>query len=439
MKATNCVGSSKNGSKNGVEPVKATHSLRGNTAGEVAKVPNLRRRLTISSQCGELPGVGPSTASTSSTTTVTSPEQARALIKTLKETDVLSIVHEDGPYPAEKGANYRRLSISTATDITAAARRRSFLEKKATVEGVENQQSAIESLASMGIGTACKKGKKPESPNQDSFSVVIVEDKFKLYAVFDGHGACGHDVSNFCRDSIIKLFLRNPKRDDQPEQALAEAFVESQKLLESLSRRRDGDRLDCSTSGTTCTVVYQPVTVTPPTLILAHVGDSRAVLAQKRGGKLVATDLTEDHKPDIAVEKARIEKAGGTVAFDGHFNHRVFTKDGQGGLNMSRALGDITVSKVGVSSVPETSTVPLSVSKVALEEDMQDELMLILCSDGVWEFIESDEAAQIVDKFGKDRVQEATEYLAKTAWDRWMADSGDEISDDITAIIAYLP
>ena len=42
-------------------------------------------------------------------------------------------------------------------------------------------------------------------------------------------------------------------------------------------------------------------------------------------------DLSVDHKPESEEEKARVEKAGGKITKDGRVN---------GGLNLSRALGD---------------------------------------------------------------------------------------------------
>ena len=57
-------------------------------------------------------------------------------------------------------------------------------------------------------------------------------------------------------------------------------------------------------------------------------GDSRCVLCTSEG---TAVDLSEDHKPESDVEKARVEKAGGKITKDGRVN---------GGLNLSRALGD---------------------------------------------------------------------------------------------------
>ena len=57
-------------------------------------------------------------------------------------------------------------------------------------------------------------------------------------------------------------------------------------------------------------------------------GDSRCVICGKDG---TTKELSEDHKPESEVEKARVEKAGGKITKDGRIN---------GGLNLARALGD---------------------------------------------------------------------------------------------------
>ena len=62
-------------------------------------------------------------------------------------------------------------------------------------------------------------------------------------------------------------------------------------------------------------------------LYVANAGDSRCVLC--RDGK--ALDMSVDHKPEDAIEKDRIEKAGGRITMDGRVN---------GGLNLSRAIGN---------------------------------------------------------------------------------------------------
>jgi protein phosphatase 2C family protein 2/3 len=67
--------------------------------------------------------------------------------------------------------------------------------------------------------------------------------------------------------------------------------------------------------------------ITDTEIICANAGDSRCVVGV--GG--VAKEMSIDHKPDNAPEKARIEKAGGFVE-----DNRV-----KGVLNLSRSLGDL--------------------------------------------------------------------------------------------------
>ena len=68
--------------------------------------------------------------------------------------------------------------------------------------------------------------------------------------------------------------------------------------------------------------------VTKDDIICANAGDSRTVLGRSSGKK--CEELSEDHKPDNPLEKARIEKAGGFVE-----ENRV-----NGSLNLSRSIGD---------------------------------------------------------------------------------------------------
>ena len=118
-------------------------------------------------------------------------------------------------------------------------------------------------------------------------------------------------------------------------------------------------------------------------LIMANVGDSRAILGRRgRWNRMEAMDLTVDHKPEDPEERVRIEYSGGAVAqqeydpgqFEGPF--RVFRAGTSApGLAMSRSLGDLEAEKVGVIPDADTST---------WEFKRGDELLLI-ASDGLWE------------------------------------------------------
>merc|ERR1711879_28397 len=107
-------------------------------------------------------------------------------------------------------------------------------------------------MGEQGIGFSCMKGKKPESPNQDSFGFLLAEGEFALYLVLDGHGPKGHDVSSVVLERIIESILRKTKRSKADFQ---EAFLEAQKFVEDLTQDTGSD-LDATMSGTTVTMAY---------------------------------------------------------------------------------------------------------------------------------------------------------------------------------------
>lgn len=100
---------------------------------------------------------------------------------------------------------------------------------------------------------------------------------------------------------------------------------------------------------------------------------------------------------------------------------------------MSRAFGDTTAHReAGLSCVPEVNEI------VVQPEDRG----VLLCTDGVWEFIDApDAAAMAMSQYTKEAgdVQASAEYLAKRSWDFWMEDSENEISDDITSMLCVFP
>lgn len=346
---------------------------------------------------------------------------------------------DEGELPSLKGtmatviagsAGKTTLAIRTVTDALRG-RKKAFEDKDITTEGMDAPKM-LAALAESGIAVTCRKGLKADSPNQDCYSIVIQEGQFKLFAVFDGHGPTGHDVSGFAAEILVKLFLRHPERDGKTQDAFRDAFVETQKMLEAMTKKGE---MSANDSGSTGTVVYMPAGAN--CLFVAHVGDSRSVMGRRgdKANSVVNDDLTVDHKPELKQERERIEKAGGIVVFDGYFNYRVYSSDGRGGLNMSRALGDSLAHKAGVTAVPEFKQVSLDVTKV---DTQGKELFVLLCSDGVWEFMESQAACDVVLKHGRSAPQKAVEELAKTSYELWMDDSEGEVSDDITAILVWL-
>ncbi|KEP61778.1 UNVERIFIED_CONTAM: PP2C, putative [Hammondia hammondi] len=287
--------------------------------------------------------------------------------------------------------------------------------------------SNVESvMRSLGFGFACRKGLKPDSPNQDDFAALCCS-AFRLFGVFDGHGPSGHDVSGYVHRMLFALLLTDETLNRNPQLALRNAFVATHQSV--LAYAAHTEHFDCSLSGSTASVVLQ----TQRKLFVAHVGDSRAVLARQRKDGVVAETLTVDHKPTTPAERARIEAAGGELKrLECDIPYRVFLKGRlYPGLAMSRALGDAIASHAGVSCEPDLSTVELDRSC----------LFVIIASDGVWEFISNQEAVNIVNEAmgseRKVRAKAAAERLALEAFKRWVEEEGNVV-DDITCQIICL-
>ena len=140
-----------------------------------------------------------------------------------------------------------------------------------------------------------------------------------------------------------------------------------------------------------------------------------------------------EHRPPLQ-ERARIEGAGGVVSPGGPGGRpsRVWA-NGRVGLAMSRSIGDGECKKVGVIPDPEIQKFVLSPPK---DKNGDGDLFVIVASDGVWEFIESQEAAEIVAT--KPHASDACELLVKESAERWRREEGN-YRDDITAIITFLP
>lgn len=304
----------------------------------------------------------------------------------------------------------RRWSVAGAT---SEVQQTGFADKKV--------QEDTSKAAGYQIGFACKKGLKPESPNQDDFCIYCA-DSTNLFGVFDGHGPYGHDISNFTHETLPAQLVKDPNFNNDPVQALSDAFSKTHKLCTESAGSRS---FDCALSGTTATVALQR----QDKLYVAHVGDSRAVLARGRNASdMRAEDLTVDHKPDIEEERRRIQSFGGQVRrLEGDIPDRVFLPNKMyPGLAMTRSIGDTVGVQAGVTSTPDVSAHSIA----------QDWRFLLLCSDGVWEFINSQEAVEIVAKFPAENVQKSAEALASEAWNRWIHEEGNVV-DDITVIVAW--
>ncbi|CAL8147541.1 unnamed protein product [Orchesella dallaii] len=119
-------------------------------------------------------------------------------------------------------------------------------------------------------------------------------------------------------------------------------------------------------------------------LWVANAGDSRCVVC--REGK--AVDMSYDHKPELEEEAKRIIKAGGKVTQEGRVN---------GGLNLSRAIGDHSYKQNATLPLEEQMISPLPSIEHIVLNPAKDKFIVLAC-DGVWNSMTSQEVVDFVDQ-----------------------------------------
>ena len=281
-------------------------------------------------------------------------------------------------------------------------------------------------------------GEEPKENNQDNYFIYknFMNKKDYIYmSVCDGHGIEGHFVSDFMKEilpydmsenlKLCNLMTENEKEREKIHQIIKETFIlANEKLVYN-------EEINSLFSGSTCvSVIY-----TPEKLIVPNIGDSRAVLGRlvnKEKNEYKAINLSRDHKPTEKDEAQRIIENDGRIqpfTEEGEFvgPERVWIKEEEvPGLAMTRSFGDRVAATVGVMSEPE------------IKEFYFDEgdKFMIIASDGIWEFISSQECVDIIkDYYDKNDLKGCCEYLYQESSKRWLKE--EEVIDDTTLILVF--
>ena len=294
--------------------------------------------------------------------------------------------------------------------------------------------------------------------------------------LFDGHGKDGKRVVEFCMNFMTRHYEGNSEEAERsPAEFLSTVTVECDKAL---TQRQSG--VEAMYSGTTA-VLYLVVS---GCVHLACVGDSRVLLGTSRAidytaptppprgedkelldrvkrrrsisidKPLYAVQLTKDQKPEDPEETERINSMGGVVRrlMDDLGNNvgpwRVWRKDANyPGLAMSRSIGDVAGSQIGVISTPLVTTHALRAA---------DDFFLVSASDGVWDVMENQEVADFIEAYRYSCVRDISspchsdvikpqnctiaQLLCEEARIRWLSivEEEDVIIDDISCVVAEL-
>mmetsp|Transcript_24056 Transcript_24056/g.42461 ORF Transcript_24056/g.42461 Transcript_24056/m.42461 type:complete len:347 (+) Transcript_24056:394-1434(+) len=230
-------------------------------------------------------------------------------------------------------------------------------------------QDAAEQPLCKSVSVYASRG--PRAAMEDEY---YVSDDCSFFGVFDGHG--GANVSKYARKTLYKRLKKELMNEENPGTALSNAF---QTISDAILGSPKFD-LEGSTAVT--------VLLERDRLWTANLGDSRAVLC--RDGE--ALDITEDHKPNSATEKARIEALGGNVRWYGYLGpdrqpvHGMGAYRINGNLAVSRAFGDRL----------ETPYVSCKPDITCFERNFEADRFIILASDGLWDVMSSQEAVRFV-------------------------------------------
>jgi protein phosphatase 1L len=139
--------------------------------------------------------------------------------------------------------------------------------------------------------------------------------------------------------------------------------------------------LDVPYSGSTATLLL----VRDGQLSVAWVGDSRALLVRREAYQV----LTPDHRITRLDERRRVVQAGAELIPPYAFDPRL-----DRGLMVTRALGDRALRRIGIVAEPEIATVPLDHADVAF----------VVGTDGLWDVVENDEAADVCRRRDAERA-----------------------------------
>ena len=297
-----------------------------------------------------------------------------------------------------------------------------------------------------GVSRPGKDASGKTKTNQDSFVIKTNINKikdFNMFGVLDGHGPDGHFVSEFVSELIPSQIINHPeiktltnteaiykKLKEKKYKIINQAYVSTDKQLKTME-------FDVSESGCTCCLIIH----IGNHIICANTGDSRAILVYDHANGINKKDvnyldvipLSIDFKPEIPEETQRIERAGGEVEQmkdeygEGLGPYRVWAKGKDyPGLAMSRSIGDLKAKSIGV--IPDPGIVEYNINNSSR--------YVIVCSDGVWEFLNNQTVMNIGKKFYLENNASAfCHELVSKAYNEWQ--ENDSIVDDITAVIAF--
>jgi serine/threonine protein phosphatase PrpC/CRP-like cAMP-binding protein len=323
----------------------------------------------------------------------------------------------------------------------------------------------------------------PHKANQDAFSVTkdfCGQKTDAFFGIYDGHGRDGDRCAQFARDKLPELLekfvMRSKSKESKLHQARGGSAADSEKTLELTKDQiqtsclkahiecnramHKAHELDDSLSGTTSISMYfhgrrNRITIN-------NVGDSRAIVGQQqaggvpgssgKGSSLKAIPLSRDQTPYRRDERVRVRATGARILSldqieglepivpdddeagdlelgeeldEGGDPPRVWSPHGEyPGTAFTRSLGDAIAEELGVFAEPEMLT----------REVTSADKILVLASDGVFEFLTNQSVIDMCAKFTDPLA--ACRAVVAESYELWL--QYELRTDDITMICIFI-
>ena len=276
--------------------------------------------------------------------------------------------------------------------------------------------------------------------NQDSYLFIKEINgikNFNIFGVLDGHGPYGHFVSQLISRYLQLEFQKKEILDKKKDikEIYNKLISNKYKIIKDIFIKADiflrEQDIESKNSGTTCVLVIQ----LGEHIICANTGDSRAILIydKLKNKNYQVFPLSVDSKPELKEEKERIIRMGGIVEKIKSQNgkeigpFRVWNKSKEyPGLAMSRSIGDFNGKNIGIIPDPQIieTNFGLNINYI------------VICSDGVWEFLDNKEVMNIGNIFyEKNNPRGFCKEIIEQAIKCWK--KADVVIDDITILTVF--
>lgn len=269
----------------------------------------------------------------------------------------------------------------------------------------------------------------------EDFHTIHLNQNHQFYGIFDGH--MGNIASKFAASSFYnEVEERLSTLNDEIKSSDSDVMWKERVALDvekSFHNLHEGiiEAIDSSPAGimqeagTTATILY----VTELAVVIANVGDSRAVLSkwslnEKKEKVVTGLQLTIDHIASSPKERDEVVERGGFIAKSGGID-RV-----NGSLAVSRSLGDVKLAAYLSQTPYVISLTKEEVHKSCGNNDPSADnnnlpCFIIVASDGLWDVVDNQDAVDFVNIAIKDglSLQTAAQLLTQEAYVRGSSDN----------------